>query len=273
MIIRPPKLRRYPDPFIKPNHGTHGPCALCTKYSKLTEDHIPPESVGNFDRWNARSYMNASTANQELTYGRRFPGGIRFKTLCADCNNGLGAKEDKTIAAFFRDVKKLLESRIILTPTMKITTRPNELYKGLMAHVVAANDNGIPTAFDTEARDLYFGRKPLLLSTWSLFYWVFLGPELVIIRNVHHAVWHPTVQLRTMMLLKIYPLAFMFIQEPWAFGLPNMRMYLGARDDEEKEVPIQLWRVDNHPFQPAVADRNNMMLLGADTFGLVGTRD
>jgi hypothetical protein len=112
MIIKPPKTRRWPDTFLQKIDGTHGPCALCGYYSKLTDDHIPPESVGNFDRWNARSYLAASTANKDLISGRRFHGGVRFRTLCADCNNGLGGKEDKTIAAFFAGVKKLVESRM-----------------------------------------------------------------------------------------------------------------------------------------------------------------
>ncbi len=207
MIVKPPKARRWPDSFIQPIHGTHGPCALCRRYSKLTDDHIPPESVGNFGRWEARSYLAASTANQDLLYGRRFNGGVRFRTLCADCNNRLGATEDKTVAAFFESIRKLIESPIILTSTLKVTTKPNQLYKGLLAHLVAANDNGIPNSFDVEARELFWGRRPLLSSTWSLFYWIFVGPELFIMRNAYHTVWHPTVEVRAIMLLKLYPLA------------------------------------------------------------------
>jgi hypothetical protein len=135
---------------------------------------------------------------------------------------------------------------------MKVTTRPNKLYKGLMAHLVAANDNGIPNPFDMEARELFFGRRALRWSTWSLFYWVFTGPELFIMRNAYHTIWHPTVELRPMMLLKLYPLAFMFVQEPWFIGVPNMRLFLRDRDDEDAEIPIELWRKDSHPFWPAV---------------------
>jgi hypothetical protein len=273
MIIKPPKTRRWPDTFIQPIHGTHGPCALCGYYSKLTDDHIPPESVGNFDRWNARSYLAASAANQDLLFGRRFNGGVRFRTLCADCNNGLGGKEDKTIAAFFESVKKLVESPIILTSTIKVTTRPNELYKGLMAHLVAANDNGIPSAFDIEARELFFGRKALRWSTWSLFYWIFVGSELFLMRNAYHTTWHPTVELRPLILLKLYPLAFMFVQENWFLGVPNLRTYLQPRDDEEAEVPIELRLRDENPFWPAVVAPSNVIMLAGDSFGLIGQRD
>jgi hypothetical protein len=217
--------------------------------------------------------LATSAANKELLYGRRFNGGVRFRTLCADCNNGLGGKEDKTISAFFESVKKLVEARIILTSTMKITTKPNQLYKGMMVHLVAANDSGIPTAFDIEARELFFGRKPLQLSTWSLFYWVFVGPQLFIMRNAYHTVWHPRVELCALILLKLYPLAFMFVQEPWFMGVPNLRSYLQGRDDVEAEIPIELGRKDRHPLWPAIAERNNLIMLGGDSFGLIGERD
>jgi len=72
MIIRPLKPRRWRDPYIESIHGERGPYALCQNYSDLTQNHIPTEAVGNFDRWNAQSYLTASTANRDLFYGRRF---------------------------------------------------------------------------------------------------------------------------------------------------------------------------------------------------------
>ena len=110
-------------------------------------------------------------------------------------------------------------------------------------------------------------------STWSLFYWIFVGRELFIMRNAHHTVWHPTVELRQMIVLKLYPLGFMFVQEPWFMGVPNMRSYLRKRDDEDAELPIEFWRRDNHPFWPVVATPKSSIMLGGDTFGLVARRD
>ena len=39
------------------------------------------------------------------------------------------------------------------------------------------------------------------------------------------------------------------------------------------EVPIELGRKDGHPFWPAVATPNNLIMLGGDSFGLIGQRD
>jgi hypothetical protein len=92
-------------------------------------------------------------------------------------------------------------------------------------------------------------------------------------RNAYRAIWHPTVELHPIHVLKFYPLAFMFTQEPWFYGLPNMRSFLRARDDEEVNVPIELSRSESHPFWPVTAEPNNLILLGGDSFGLIGARD
>lgn len=158
-IITPLRPRRYPDPYITPVFGTRGPCALCRTYADLTEDHIPPEALGNDGRWIARSYLTSATGDKDLIFGRQSRGGIRFRTLCKECNNGLGGREDKALLDFFERTSKLTNSPLILSPLMRISAKPNLIYKSLLAHIVAANDTGIPTAFDIEARNLFSGKQ------------------------------------------------------------------------------------------------------------------
>ena len=103
------------DPFIAPVPGEWGPCALCRSYSKLTEAHVPPKSVGNTDEWITKSYMTAlSTRNGDVYYPRHFKGGLKFKTLCRDCNSSLGGREDKAIGDFFGQVRQRIKSPIVL---------------------------------------------------------------------------------------------------------------------------------------------------------------
>jgi hypothetical protein len=235
----------------------------------LTENHIPPQAVGNFDHWNAQSYLTVSAADRELFYGRRFNGGLRFKTLCAECNNGLGGKEDKAIINFFERVRKLLNSRVILLSRMQVPARPNQI----LAHLVSANESGVPSAFDVEARELFFGKKSLSLSSWNLFYWIYLCPNLFLMRNAYYTVWHPTVTVTPIQVLKFFPLAFMFTQEPWFFGLPNMRSFLRSEDDEVVDLPVELQAKDGHPVWPVVPESINSILLAGNSFGLIGEKE
>ena len=229
--------------------------------------------MGNHDRWNAKSYLTTSTANTDLFFGRRFNGGVRFRTLCSDCNNGLGGREDKAIGAFFERIRKLVESPLIIESNVNVMAKPNLIYRGLLAHLVSANDNGVPSGFDLEARELFFGKRNLNQSSWNLFYWMYTGSKLFLMRDAYHTVWHPRVKLVPIHVLKFFPLAFMFTQEPWFLGLPNMRLFLRPKDVEEIDVPIDLGRRDTHPFWPVTASPHNMILLGGNSFGLIGERN
>ncbi len=75
-----------------------------------------------------------------------------------------------------------------------------------------------------------------------------------------------------MFLLKLYPLAFLFIKESWFMGCPNVRRFLCSRDDDEAELPVQVLRYDADPFWPATTSDSNIIFAGGNTFGLVGSR-
>ena len=97
-IIRPRKKRRIEDPFL------------------------------------TISYMTIAAKDQDLYFGRRFRGGFRLKTLCADCNSKLGASEDKALAKFFEAVRKLVETPILLT------TRTVNVFRGAIWMRLIRND-------------------------------------------------------------------------------------------------------------------------------------
>ena len=274
-IIIPPRKRLLPDPFIAPVPGEWGPCALCQSHSKLTEAHVPPKSVGNTDEWVTRSYMTSLAArNDEVYFPRHFKGGLRFKTLCRDCNSSLGGREDKAIASFFEQVRRRIESPIaVATPIVRVVAKPNLLFRGLLAHMASANDSGMPCSFDAEAREMFFGKRELRQSSWNLFYWLYLGKSLFVTRNVFHTTWHPTVQVSPMFLLKLYPLAFMFAHESWFMGCPNVRKFLCQRDDDEAELPVQVFRYDANPVWPVTTSDKNAIMMGGNAFGLVGARN
>jgi hypothetical protein len=239
----------------------------------LTENHIPPEAVGNDGFWIGRSYLTAVSEGKEMFRGRAFKGGLRFRTLCHDCNTGLGGREDKAIIDFFDRVRKLVESRIITSPIVRVPAKPNLIYKGLLAHLISANDSGVPCSFDSEAREIFFGRRDIRLSSWNLFYWIFTGSSIFLMRNAYHTQWHPTVEVTPIQILKSYPLGFMFAQKPWFMGLPNMMQFRQSHDDDETDLPIILPMREGHQHWPAVPVGNTSVLLAGNTFGLVANKN
>ena len=235
---------------------------------------MPPQSVGNTDEWITRSYITAlTTQNEQIFFPRHFKGGLKFKTLCRDCNSSLGGREDKALTSFFDQVRRLVESPILLaTPIIKVAAKPNLIFRGLLAHLTSANDSGMPCPFDDEAREIFFNKRTVRQSSWNIFYWLYLGKNLFVTRNVFHTTWKPTVVVRPMFLLKLYPLAFLFAQESWFAGCPNIRMFLRQNDDEEGELPLQILRYDVDPVWPATTSDKSMILSGGNTFGIIGAR-
>ena len=272
-IIRLPRPRREPDPYLTPITGTRGPCALCGNYSDLTQNHVPPEGVGNVDTWIAQSYLTGARANPDLYRGRQFRGGIRFRTLCRDCNNSLGRSEDRALISFYSQVRRLLASPLTLPRVMRVPARPNLIMRGLLAHIASANENGIPTPFDQEARDIFLGKQALRLCSWNLFYWLYLGEEIFVMRSAFLTRWSPTVEVNQVYLLKCAPLAFMFSRDARFHGVPNMLKFVQNRDQDEAELPILLNRRETASVWPAMPLDNQIILLASPSFGFVAKQN
>lgn len=217
--------------------------------------------------------MSASTANQDLVLGRQFRSGLKFRTLCKSCNNGLGGREDKAIADFFARVRNIAESPLILSELIRVPAKPNLIYRGLLAHLVSANDNGVPSAFDLEARNIFFGKQSMRTGSWSLFYWIYTGPDVFVMRNAYYTLWHPKVEVIPIQIIKIYPLAFMFIQRARFGGFPNVLSFTRNRDEEEFSLPI-FTRIRNRMTKwPIVVSPKNLIMMAGNTAGFIGSRD
>jgi hypothetical protein len=216
--------------------------------------------------------MTRVTANDDTIFGRRFPGGIRFRTLCARCNNGLGALEDRALIDFYERVTKIVESPFRLPALMRVPAKPNLIVRDLLAHMVSANDTGVPSPFDREARDIFFGKRSLRLGSWNLFYWVYAGEEMFLARSLFLTTWTPRVDVEEMFILKAFPLALLFVRKSAFYGLPNLIQFIRSRDEEEAELPLFVYRRENHPVWPAYTSNTNSIMFGSNAFGLVAQR-
>ena len=182
--------------------------------------------------------MTSHAADQDLHFGLRFHGGLRFRTICGECNSSLGGSEDKALIDFYGRVRKLLESPLHFpTPIIRVPAKPNLIIRGLMAHLASANPNGIPVPFDQEARDIFFERRELRRSSWNLFYWLYFGREIFVMRSAFLTRWNPTVELNQVFLLKCPPLAFMFSRDARFHGVPNLLHFVQNRKEDEARFP------------------------------------
>jgi len=177
------------------------------------------------------------------------------------------------LADLFNAVRKLVEAPILLTTrTINVAAKPNLVFRGLLAHLASANEDALSCPFDREAQDIFLNRIEVRQSSWNLFYWLYLGKQLVLMRNMYHMTWSPNVEVRPMFLLKLYPLAFLFLKESWFMGLPNVRKFFVEKDEAETDIPIPVLAHDPHPLWPATTSDRNTVISAGNTFGLIGSR-
>lgn len=174
---------------------------------------------------------------------------------------------------FYSRVRKIVESPLLLSPVVRIPAKPNLIIRSLFAHMAASNDGGRPSFFDEEARAIFRNKRSLRLTSWNLFYWIYLGKDLFLARSLFRTVWSPLLEVHEMFILKMYPLAFLFIQKPIFHGTANLIKFVQSRDDVEVEVPLLLFLNENHPVWPAYTSNTNSIMFGGNAYGLVARQD
>jgi hypothetical protein len=100
-----------------------------------------------------------------------------------------------------------------------------------------------------------------------------MGKELFVARSFFLTRWFPTVQMHEVQVLKIYPLAFLFTDAPYFYGLPNMMRFVRSRDEEEADLPVFLHRRENNPVFPVYATDDKAIFTRGNAFGLVARQD
>lgn len=264
--------RKAKDRHLETNFGKRGPCAICQKYSDLSFDHVPPKCMGNNQRVDAVGYMTALSTGWDQTNPRRFKKGLGFYSLCRDCNNRLGTQEDLELAKLYQYTNLLMRLPFYPGPR-SITLKPNQLYRGLLAHLLAANDSGFPDPFDDEAREILNGTVPCNQTKWNLYYWPYFASEIFLLRSAFLGVTNANMDLHWIFMLKIAPWAFLFSKDDF-LNLPNVRAFLTNDDQQQVAIPIDLSEPDFFPVWPATPGDTlgQIVFAGENTFGVLAKK-
>lgn len=268
-LIVPPKARRSQDAQVAPVPGRRGNCMLCGYYSDLTESHVFPKSVGNNIAFKAYGYHSTSSGEFSAMAPRNFPGGVAFYTLCANCNNGLGQREDRVVKRLFDDLRVALRSPSLWLPDrFTVTTTPNRLFRAILATLVSSNDKMASTALDVDVREIFSGKKSVHDTRLRVYYWPYTGPYLTIIRDLsvsydffRNPIW--------MHVAKFKPVGFAVSDSIQLKSLPCLNTYLCREIDDQLGIPFYRSHRENHPHWPAEPGQNGAVLSSSESPGIV----
>ena len=107
-----------------------GTCNICGTYGPLTLDHTPPKGAVTIRPVRLRSVVGElADSKPELPASRVLQNGVRYRSLCANCNNSiLGAKYDPSYIDFVKHLRAYVETPIEVPEIVHIAFERNRSF-------------------------------------------------------------------------------------------------------------------------------------------------
>lgn len=196
-------------------------CNICLLQATLTEDHVPPKTcLETLDVELEPFEHRLRSTRPRLPYSQS---GMRFKTICAACNNLLGADFDHELGALARRVRDWLRSPLVLSDRWTTHADPGRIIKSVFGHLLAADADDPDTVQDRQMRDYLLGRTIAPGDAVRVLYWLHDAPAVVVLRSVAMpAVRGHNGEVGIFSILKFPPLGFMVTTLDAYEGLPRL---------------------------------------------------
>lgn len=229
----------------------------------MTWDHVPPqggielkpvEQQLVFDRLTAGAKDRVFTISQN---------GVKFRTICANCNNfWLGKKYDPALNEFTLTTGRLLQTTIHLPPLINVRARPTAITRAILGHLLAAKTQIDDVVTDREIRSFFFEEDAPIPDSIHIFYWIYPYTSIVIVRDIAM----PAERGRFgesgfFSILKYFPIAYLVTDLQSYEGLAELTTFRDLKSSEFADIPIPLQRI-KHPAWPEMVDDHNFVMGG-----------
>lgn len=243
------------------NH--RGICSICKSDGHLSEDHIPPKSCGN----TGKVYYYSFAPNSHNFYKKRISqNGIKFRTICSQCNSKLGALYDKELTLF----RECVINSINGNPT-KVEIYPIKVIKCIVGHLLAASSFS-EDVISEEMREFYLNNDNSSIkkfaSKYSLlcFYYPYKD-SIFILKN-----YFPNEIIGPYRIFNSILSSMYFF--PFAFILCEKKKELSTHDilnlifGEQLDLSVTDWTISNGaelpPTWPAIINDHQFILFSND---------
>ena len=247
---------------------SHGPCNICKSVGKLTWDHVPPQGSIQIKP------MQQQTILQKLATGHGgdheysiSQNGVKFRTLCGQCNNKLlGKRYDPVLKEFTASLTCNVTSGLSLPPVVHIETRPAHLVRAVFGHLLATKGKIQDTVPDQQMRSFFLDDNVTVPDGLKVFYWLHPYHNVVIIRDVampavRGGVGRVCWKFGFFSILKFFPVGFLVSDVDEYEGLNELTQYIQGAPHKPARVPIKLVRVED-PRWPEIVDDGNLLAGG-----------
>ena len=167
---------------------TRGPeigiCNLCGANARLTEDHIPPKGVPLVGQAYLERLTDTLGVERNRRSGRIFQRGVKYRSICAKCNNELlGQAYDPTLIRFCKEVHSSLSDRVYISADIRV--QQNRLFRSVVGHLLA---HGVGQhrmgPFPSQKNDYFLDDSAIFPSDLRLYCWAYPYKAQVVARGL-----------------------------------------------------------------------------------------
>jgi hypothetical protein len=248
--------------YVKYKREKSGKCNICKREGPLTWDHVPPKGSIEPSAVEMQTMLQALSGNSDLPKYKISQNGVKFRTICENCNNLLGGRYDPVLNAFANDVGQFLRSKLALPSVVKIPTKLQLCTRAILGHLLAAKIELDASLFDEQVRGFLFDDSAPQPKEIHVFYWIYPYKHQVVVRDIGMPAKRGNFSdFAVFQILKYFPIAYLITDVSDYEGLPAFTKYRSTAITETVEVNIYLDKL-NPVEWPEAPDRGNIVLMG-----------
>ena len=237
-------------------------CNICQQEKELSDDHVPPKVCPP-----AKNIV-ISRLLYEMTGERSFrprisQNGITYKTICSDCNNGLGTRYDWALGEFSQKIENFINSKLILPDSFEIECHPNAIMRSVLGHLLAAKTETDEVVIDNLIRPCILEPSLPVPDDIHLLYWVYPYEKTIILRDfVMPAVRGHLQTSGFFNMIKFYPIAFLITHQLNSYeGLLSLHRFNKLTPSDKANIPINLRSIKSSTWPEECPGTENFLFL------------
>lgn len=240
-----------------------GSCNLCRKEEVLlTWDHVPPKGGIEVSSVEIRTILQTLSGDSSKDQFQISQNGVKFRTICKQCNDWLGKEYDPALNKFASDISLFVKSSLHLPPVLTVPTKPYRLMRAILAHLVAAKIDMDEGEFDGIVKGFIFNKDVSIPEDINIFYWTYAYPQQVILRDVvMPAKRGDFSETMFCQLIKYFPVAYLVTTASRYEGLPELTRYRNSGPEDIVDIIINLRNLPNQ-YWPEAPDPGNILFGG-----------
>jgi hypothetical protein len=242
-------------------------CNICRKeFDSLSEDHVPPKGTLVNKKFWINNFGRIFTKHEERDNLKFSQSGIRFKTICRNCNSDL-SEYDKKLIEFTKNIQlSLFELKDKKLNKIIVNLYPVAVMRSLLAHILAAKtetDNIVP---DQKVRSFLLDKSKPIDKDLHIFYWLYPYSDIRICRDFTMSSIRGRIgDFIFCSTIKFFPIGFLISDKATYEGLPNLDLYRDKKSDFYCNIEIPIFPLKPVDWPESVTD-DNPFIAGGRSF-------